>query len=54
MRHFSVALQRRQTRSPAQALGKGVLQMRHRRVLASGPRSVSGFLCVCFAMGRRE
>ena len=53
LRHFSVALQRRQMRSPAHALGKGVLQIRHRRVLASGPGSASGFLCVCFVIERR-
>jgi hypothetical protein len=27
------------------------LQIRHRRVLASGPESVSGFLCVCLVIG---
>jgi hypothetical protein len=42
-RHFSVTLQRRHKRSPTQALGNGVLQIRHRRVLASGPGSVSSF-----------
>jgi hypothetical protein len=50
VRHFSVALQRRHIRSPAQALGNGVLQIRHRRVLASGPGSVSGFLCMCLVI----
>jgi hypothetical protein len=38
-------------RSPAQALGNGVLQIRHRRVLASGLGSVSGFLYMCLVMG---
>lgn len=39
-------------RSPAQALGNGVLHIRHRRVLASAPCSASGFLCVCLAIGK--
>ena len=43
-------LQRRQMRSPAHALGNGVLQIRHRRVFASGLGSASRFLYVCFFM----
>jgi hypothetical protein len=43
-RHFSVDLHRRQMRSPAQALGNGVLQTKQLRVLASASLSVSGAL----------
>ena len=39
-------------RSPDHALSNGVLQIRQGRILASTPRSASGFLIVLLSMGR--